>query len=392
MKSFRGRRGITLTLVLLALAACAQNTARKPDEAALQATKRYAGRGYPVEQHYGISSLREAWTLQGEMLDVVLDLPVGPGACPVVVYLPGLGEKADSGKAWRRAWAEAGYAVLSLQSASVGDLLTSPQARSGDFRGLARQQFGPAALAHRLELLRGALARLHELRRSDGASPFRRLDMERVAVAGFDLGAETALAAAGAQVTGRDPAPTLPGVRAVIALSPFADFSGMGTEDVFRPVRLPVLSVTSPGDSDAWGLVTSPSIRRAPFQYMPAGSKWLLMLDGADHSLLSGRESPEELKGGNEGQRSDAAALPDNGGGKRRRSRSASPQAGKAGRSETVPGGGLRGAEWLLEQVRVQSVSLAFLDAVLREDSVAREWLNRDAPRWLEGAATLYSK
>ena len=46
----------------------------------------------------------------------------------------------------------------------------------------------------------------------------------------------------------------------------YADFSGMGMESNFVTIRLPVLSVTSPGDTDAYGLVTAATIRRAPFQ------------------------------------------------------------------------------------------------------------------------------
>jgi hypothetical protein len=40
----------------------------------------------------------------------------------------------------------------------------------------------------------------------------------------------------------------------------------------------------------------------------------------------------------------------------------------------------------------VQDVSTAFLDAYLREDAMAREWLRVDAPRWLGTAAELRRK
>ncbi|MDD5297934.1 MAG: hypothetical protein PHU46_13580 [Rhodocyclaceae bacterium] len=48
--------------------------------------------------------------------------------------------------------------------------------------------------------------------------------------------------------------------------------------------------------------------------------------------------------------------------------------------------------EWRLEQARIQSLTTAWLDAVLKQDSVAREWLSQDARRWLDGAAELYFK
>ncbi|PLK49288.1 hypothetical protein C0V76_08820 [Uliginosibacterium sp. TH139] len=37
-------------------------------------------------------------------------------------------------------------------------------------------------------------------------------------------------------------------------------------------------------------------------------------------------------------------------------------------------------------------VSLAFIDAVLREDEVARQWLSRDANRWLAETGKLYQR
>src|SRR6185295_14488649 len=80
--------------------------------------------------------------------------------------------------------------------------------------------------------------------------------------------------------------------RSVIALSPYADFAGMGTEARFRDIRLPVMSVTSPEDTDAYGLVTTAAVRRAPYQYMPPGRKYLLLLGAGPHSLLGGQEHP----------------------------------------------------------------------------------------------------
>jgi len=40
----------------------------------------------------------------------------------------------------------------------------------------------------------------------------------------------------------------------------------------------------------------------------------------------------------------------------------------------------------------VQAISTAFLDAVLKEDKIAREWLEKDATRWLQGKGELRRK
>jgi hypothetical protein len=40
----------------------------------------------------------------------------------------------------------------------------------------------------------------------------------------------------------------------------------------------------------------------------------------------------------------------------------------------------------------VQAVSTAFLDATVKNDDIAREWLTRDAARWLGDSALLRIK
>ena len=85
-------------------------------------------------------------------------MPSGEGNFPLIVYLPGLGESAEGGAAWRRSWAEAGYAVLAIQPETISRIWTSPAARSGEFRELAREQFSARALDHRQTILQKALA------------------------------------------------------------------------------------------------------------------------------------------------------------------------------------------------------------------------------------------
>jgi len=155
-------------------------------------------------------------------------------------------------------------------------------------------------------------------------------------------------------------------VKSVIALSPYADFAGMGIADDFRDIRMPVLGVTSGEDTDAYGLVTSASVRRAPFQYMPAGEKYLLVLAGAPHSLISGRETPERTA--TDGVRDDAQPIDS-------RQRSRGGRRGFGGRGETgEPPSALSppSVNWKMELADTKSVSIAFLDATVKRDPVAR--------------------
>lgn len=44
------------------------------------------------------------------------------------------------------------------------------------------------------------------------------------------------------------------------------------------------------------------------------------------------------------------------------------------------------------QAIIIERVSTAFLDAVIKDDPVAREWLARDASRWIEPLARLQAK
>jgi hypothetical protein len=386
-----GARGAALSLALLA--ACSSSSPPRPDDTEV---RQFAGRGYLTDDHFSTSATLASWFAGGGGCEVSLTVPVAPGPFPLVIYLPALGETREAGPAWRRAWAEGGYAVVAIQPlAEDAGAWASARARAGDFAALARERYAADAMTARLQALAGALGELKR-RHDRGEAPLDRIDLSRVAVAGYDLGAYTAMVIAGESLRG--PAvPKLPvPVSAVIALSPYADFSGAPFSERYSAIRPPVLSVTGASDGDPLASVSSPSVRRAPFRYMPPGDKFLLDLVSVTHRTLAGATERPEFPAG-----SDAAESPDETG--------ATPQSGRGGRRRDVggqggPGGdsgagsegrgrrvagaaGTRAAATAqaIDAAAVQHVTLSFLDAYVKNDPVAREWLARDAPRWLKG-------
>jgi dienelactone hydrolase len=353
--------------------------------------------GYKAEQRYATTSILEAWTLAGEPVEMTLVRPTGNDVFPLVIYLPGLGEPSSAGAAWRQAWAHAGYAVLSLQSVANGETLwSSPQARSGDFPDLARVHFSRLALARRLATLRTLF---EELTRRHDSGALRGVDMSRIALAGFDLGAQTVMAAAGEM--GYDTETfTLPGaVKCVIVLSPYADSGGAGFGQRFAAIHGPVLSVTSMDDTDSYGLVTAATMRRVPFENMPPGQKYLLSLVNAPHALIAGKETPSadnSVVTQDESPRSTSGDSTDQGRGTGRRGGAGGgSQRGRHGggnpsadtRSSSTPL--ISAVAWAAKLMEVQSVTTAYLDMNLKNDGVAGEWLTRDARRWLGEEADL---
>jgi dienelactone hydrolase len=214
------------------------------------------------------------WQLPGGPVKTVLCGPQDSGTWPLVVYLPGLGEPSDAGERWRVAWASAGYMVLSVQAlAEDASAWTSELARNGDFKALGQERFADSATRQRVGALLEVLA---QARRNADAGPWRRIDWNRIAVAGFDLGAHTAMAIAGERVAGMDTPlrVRIPAIRAALALSPYAATKAeLATR--YADIRVPVLGVTGDLDTDPLGLLGDARVRTVPFEHMPGPGKYL---------------------------------------------------------------------------------------------------------------------
>ena len=408
---------LLLLVMSLLLGACSAPRRAPPAEDV--AVQRYAERAYQPEVRHGFDTLAESWP-SGDpaapaSVPVSLLVPRGSGMHPLIVYLPGLGEPADAGKQWRSAWAEAGYAVLALQLPRFAQM-PGRYAKDADYTALARENYATAALNERLRAVGSVLFELKK-RVDRREAPYDRIDTAQLVFAGYDLGAQTVQALAGEKVPGVV-LPALPQTpRAAIVISPYAS-AGAGLARRFSDVHLPVLLATASEDSDSFGVVTALSVRTAPYTYMPAGDKYLLLLAGGSHRALSG----DARRGGGPDDAADApradaggrsrggpgGGMPPGGGQGGPDSGMGGGMGGSMGSGRGGPGGGMGGgagerpgsagmsrqasADNPRHAVAVQRVSVAFLDAILRRDALAGEWLERDAERWLGDLGELRHK
>lgn len=157
------RHALSAIIAAVVLVGCASGTGglARNNASTDAEVARHVERGYVSDHAYATVTVNDTWTIDGEPVAVSLMLPAGNDRFPLVVYLPGLGETAESGMAWRKAWAEAGYGVLSVQPASEGIAVwKSEQARLGDFQAVARTHFSAASLARRARLMEDVFAEL----------------------------------------------------------------------------------------------------------------------------------------------------------------------------------------------------------------------------------------
>jgi dienelactone hydrolase len=382
---------IACSSLLLLMSACASHPPPRASEASI---REFAAKGYAAAEHDLVKTTSYAWTVSGRDVKFVLSEPVRPGASPVLIYLPGLGENSDAGERWRTAWASAGYAVVSVQLLDEdATAWKSELARTGDFKALGRQRYAGTVMSRRVQLL-ADLVNEGQRRSIAGDVAWQRLNWTKVAVAGFDLGAYTAMTVAGEHVRDADDAAGRLQVSAVIALSPFASPAAGSFDTRYRDIHVPVMSVTSDVDGDALGLVDGAYLREAPFTHMEGSNKYLLSLQGLPHSGLSGSTDAKGLKPDAEptkrSQDTDGNASSDNSGQQRRGRRGGSGDGGKPGRARPASSSGedagtasLSSSALQIRLTAAQDVSTAFLDAYVKDDSLAREWLADNAKRWL---------
>ena len=254
----RPDRRTLLTLTALALAGCAGVPAPRPW--AETATR---------ELNLALAGIE----LQGRRVGVTRSAAAS-GSLPVVVYLPGIGQDSDAGQRWVAAWAQAGYAVLTVQPLDEDAAAwRSTLARTGEFRALGELHYGEAMRAQRLAALRRLLTALQARPGVAGVT----LDWQRAAVAGYETGAQAALDL-GADASAWQP-------RAIVAISP---------PPMDAPAAAPpLLLVTGDDDGDALGLFNRPTERRRAFETQRPGAGWLLNLPGLSHTALAGTLAPE---------------------------------------------------------------------------------------------------
>ncbi|MGY2314201.1 alpha/beta hydrolase family protein [Pseudomonas sp. SDO5522_S412] len=324
--------------------------------------------------HYETSGWGATWQLDKQSVNVAWLAPVTHERLPLIIYLPGLGEPASGGVAWRKAWAQAGYAVLSVQEpAHDQSIFASQQALYGDFRGMASSHYSAAALRDRLSTLQKVLGEVRA-RAAKGDAQLAAIDWNQVVVAGFDFGAQTAEALAGALEPGATPGVGIQ-PKAVLLLSPYVDADAR--PDVFARITAPVLSMTGQQDEDPFNWVSSYRQREVLGESVTAAGSVQLELNSATHKTLSGSELfSRPAKRTDKGSASSGDA----------------PK-GRGHKHGAKPGGGgpMAGepAPDPKQVAAIQAMGVAFLDSRVKHNPAATEWLQQGASTWLGEAGRL---
>ena len=382
--------GVALSAILIG--GCS-SSAKRP-EIDHTKVKQFATRGYDSGIEYATSMIRLSLNIADECCRVNIVQPSREGKYPLVIYLPGLGESSDAGAEMRNAWAKSGYVVLSLQALKDDEnIWSSEAAHNADFEFIRHERYSSEVVSERLHILTKVIEYLKQ-RVTSGDSSLQHMDLSRIAIIGFDIGAKSAMIVAGEEVPNILVSGLPVPVGGVIALSPYADFSGSAFDVRYRNINMPVLSITSDTDTDTHVSVP-PSLHQAPFQYMPPINKYLLLLTGATHSVIGdgGRANSNITEKDSNSQHTKPSSNSEgSGSGRGNRHGKRTSNGGSDSGSPSKQEGGSSPTQRAMMEVVIEQVTTAFLNAYIKSDQISLAWLKNDAQPWIDKIGQLKEK
>ncbi|MCW4462021.1 dienelactone hydrolase [Sphingomonas sp. BT-65] len=216
---------------------------------------------------------------RGRDVPMRIRMPAGTGKAPVILFSHGLGGSLDGGTNWAVAWAKAGFIVVNLQHPG-SDRSILGQGRIG-------AAMAPAQLVARVDDVHFVLDELGR-RPREGVCDLRRVDLAHVGMSGHSFGAHTTQAIAGQRFPVAGIAAD-PRVKAAVAFSPSPPMRGSDAA-AFGGIAIPFLSITGTEDAARVTPSITPKDRERPFRAMPAGGKYLLVIEGANHMMFNAQD------------------------------------------------------------------------------------------------------
>ena len=294
----------------------------------------------------------------------------------------------------RNTWAKSGYVVLSLQPLEDdANIWSSKAARRGDFTFIRHERYSSEVISERLNVLKNTIEYLKQ-RVGSGDVVFEHIDLSSIAIVGFDIGARSAMIVAGENVPNASIARLPVHITGAIALSPYADFFGSEFDARYRNINMPVLSITSETDSDAHENV-APSLHQVPFQYMPPGNKYLLLLVGVSHSVIgndNSAKSDNTERNDNAQQTQHDSTSEGSGKGRGNRRGKKSSNSGSDSELSSKREAVNSPTQRAIMGVAIEQITTAFLNAYIKKDQLSLEWLKKDARPWLNKMGQLKEK
>jgi predicted dienelactone hydrolase len=219
-------------------------------------------------------------------------LPAATAPAPVVLFSHGLGGSREGSAYLGRHWAARGYAVVFLQHPGSDESIWKDEPPSQRVKAL-RDAANLENFVLRVDDVDVVLDQLERWSAGGGHPLARRLDLARVGMSGHSFGAVTTQAVTGQRFGRGGRSLADPRIRAAVIMSPSTPRRGDDPREAFGDVRIPWLVMTGTRDDAPIGAISAGS-RLGVFPALPAGHKYELVLDGAEHGAFGDRALPGE--------------------------------------------------------------------------------------------------
>ena len=268
-------------------------------------------------------------TVRQRSIPIRVYLPPDTAPAPVVLFSHGLGGSREGSAYLGKHWSARGYLCVFLQHPGSDTSTWKDKPPRKRLRAL-KQAVTVQNFLLRAQDVTAVLDQLEQWNKTSGHALSGRLDLARIGMSGHSFGAVTTQAVSGQQFEDTTTSCTDPRIKAAIMFSPSAPRRG-NNADAFAKVKIPWLLMTGTKDVAAVGGIDLQS-RLAVFPALPPGSKYELVLNGAEHSAFGDRTTGTTKR---------------------------NPNYHRA----------------------ILALSTAFWDAYLRKDDTAKSWLDGTGPR-----------
>jgi len=266
-----------------------------------------AGTDYTAQPgKYAVGSLLLTWHdgVRNRDVPVKIYFPKDAGKdaapFPLIIFSHGLGGSREGYAYLGEHWASCGYVSAHLQHlGSDSEVLRGLR----PLKKMREAATVPANAINRPLDVSFALDRLTALEADPSFPLHGQVDLNRVGLAGHSFGAFTTMAVAGARylTLGNDAPRPDPRVKAAVAMST-PNTKDNDTDAAFDAIRIPIFHLTGTkdelpgrrlkGDSDPIVGDTTAAERLRPFRHTRHAPAYLLVLEGGDHMVFSGRLGP----------------------------------------------------------------------------------------------------
>jgi predicted dienelactone hydrolase len=207
---------------------------------------------------------------------------------PLIIFSHGLGGSREGYEYLGRHWASHGYISVHIQHIGSDDAVWRGQAQP--MMAMRRAAADPRNAVERARDVAFAIDQMAKLNAEDARFKGR-VDFARIGIAGHSFGANTTLVVAGQLFIlpgGQELGFADPRIKAAIPMSAPVPRKGTDLARAFGKIAVPCLHMTGTLDDSPIG-ETKAADRRLPYDNIDGADQYLVVFNGGDHMIFSGR-------------------------------------------------------------------------------------------------------